>query len=55
MIGKESIGWNDRSGAAGDFLEKLLDFHFRLQAQRPGRGRRRVRPPDAEQEQLGLG
>jgi hypothetical protein len=32
MIGKESIAFNDRTGAAGDFLEKLLDFVFKLQA-----------------------
>ncbi len=45
MIGKESIAWNDRSGSAGDFLEKLLDFYFKLQARkarsRRGRGRTR--------------
>lgn len=37
MIGKETIAFNDRSGAAGDFLERLLDFYFKLQ----GRGGRR--------------
>jgi hypothetical protein len=31
MIGKETIAFNDRSGLAGDFLEKLLDFYFKLQ------------------------
>jgi hypothetical protein len=41
MIGKESIAFNDRTGAAGDFLEKLLDFVFMLQARsRKTRGRR---------------
>jgi len=54
MIGKESIAWNDRTGAADDFLEKLLDFFFRLQARRPRRGRRRAQP-DAEQTPLDLG
>jgi hypothetical protein len=54
MIGKESIAWNDHTGSAGDFLEKLLDFHFRLHAKRPKRGRRRDVPVDAEQERLGL-
>lgn len=44
MIGKESIAYNDRTGAAGDFLEKLLDFVFRLQARSRKRGRRRERP-----------
>jgi hypothetical protein len=54
MIGKESIAWNDRSGTAGDFLEKLLDFHFKLHGRRkPKRGRRRIEPED-EQESLGL-
>jgi hypothetical protein len=53
MIGKESIAWNDRSGTAGDFLEKLLDFHFKLQGRRPTRGRR-ARLPDAEQAPLDL-
>lgn len=54
MIGKESIAWNDRTGSAGDFLEKLMDFHFRLQAKKPKRGRRRGdRPVEAEQERLG--
>ena len=32
MIGKESIAFNDRTGSAGDFLEKLLDFYFKLHA-----------------------
>ncbi len=44
MIGKESIAFNDRSGAAGDFLEKLLDFVFKLQARSRPRGRRRAVP-----------
>ena len=40
MIGKESIAFNDSTGAAGDFLEKLLDFYFTLQGRRAKRGRR---------------
>lgn len=43
MIGKESIAFNDRSGAAGDYLEKLLDFVFKLQARTATRGRRAKR------------
>jgi hypothetical protein len=46
MIGKESIAFNDRSGAAGDFLEKLLDFVFKLQARSRVRGRRRAAAAD---------
>lgn len=53
MIGKESIAWNDRSGSAGDFLEKLLDFHFKLQGRRAKRGRRSA-APEAEQAPLDL-
>lgn len=55
LIGKETIAFNDRSGLAGDFLEKLLDFHFKLFVRRPRRGRKpRARPDDEEQESLGL-
>ena len=51
MIGKESIAFNDRTGTAGDFLEKLLDFYFKLNARKPKRGKRRpAAPPGAEQE-----
>lgn len=53
MIGKESIAWNDRSGTAADFLERLLDFYFKLQARQSKRGRR-PRAPDAEQTPLNL-
>jgi hypothetical protein len=35
MIGKESIGRNDRLGGASDYLEKVLDFHFKLHGRRP--------------------
>ena len=53
LIGKESIGFNDRTGTAGDYLEKLLDFHFRLQTRkRPGLGRRPG--PAADQPPLEL-
>ena len=54
MIGKESIAFNDRSGMAGDFLEKLLDFYFKLHARKPKRGRRRASPPGDEQAPLDL-
>ena len=54
MIGKESIAFNDRTGTVGDFLEKLLDFYFKLHARKPQRGRRRAASPSAEQEPLSL-
>lgn len=54
LIGKESIAWNDRSGTAGDFLEKLLDFYFKLHARKAKRGGKRRRTADAEQERLEL-
>lgn len=50
VIGKETIAFNDRSGAAGDYLEKMLDFYFKLQHRTR---RRRGRPPksaSAEQQ-----
>jgi hypothetical protein len=52
MIGKESIAYNDRTGAVGDFLEKLLDFLFRLQARGRKKGRRERRASDAPAAQL---
>ena len=30
MIGKETIAYNDKTGAADDYLEKMLSFHFEL-------------------------
>jgi hypothetical protein len=54
MIGKESIAFNDRTGTAGDFLEKLLDFYFTLQRRRPRRGRGRSTPIGPRQERLEL-
>jgi hypothetical protein len=54
MIGKESIAFNDRTGSVGDFLEKLLDFYFKLHARKQKRGRRRAAPSIAEQEPLAL-
>lgn len=53
MIGKESIAFNDRTGTAGDYLEKLLDFYFKLNARRPQRVRRRGSAA-TEQERLDL-
>ncbi len=53
LIGKETIAFNDRTGLAGDFLEKLLDFHFRLLAERPWRGRKPKEATD-EAEQIAL-
>ena len=54
MIGKESIAFNDRTGMAGDFLEKLLDFYFKLHARKAKRGGRR-KTAAALQERLDLG
>jgi hypothetical protein len=57
LIGKETIAFNDRSGLAGDFLEKLLDFWFKLQDRTQKRGRRRTEagtPPDEDQMPLDL-
>ena len=54
MIGKESIAFNDRAGMAGDFLEKLLDFYFKLHAQKQKRGKRAKADAHAEQELLGI-
>jgi hypothetical protein len=53
MIGKESIAFNDRTGTAGDFLEKLLDFYFKLQSRKAKRAGRRRAPPH-EQDRLEL-
>jgi hypothetical protein len=55
MIGKESIAFNDRTGTAADFLEKLLDFYFRLHARKPGRAQRKRVSGAPEQEPLDLG
>ena len=52
LIGKESIAFNDRSGSASDFLEKLLDFYFKLNARKPKRGARQPKPIGPEQERL---
>jgi len=30
MIGKETIAYNDKTGAADEYLEKILSFYFRL-------------------------
>lgn len=54
MIGKETIAFNDRSGMTGDFLEKLLDFSFKLQARARGRGRKGGRRPSAGPAQAPL-
>jgi hypothetical protein len=54
MIGKESIAFNDRTGSAGDFLEKLLDFHFKLQARRKTKRGRHSRLAITNQDRLEL-
>ena len=30
VIGKEAIAYNDKSGTADDYLERLLSFYFRV-------------------------
>jgi hypothetical protein len=54
LIGKETIAFNDRTGAAADFLEKLLDFYFKLHARKSKRGKGRSDRGGAEQEPLEL-
>lgn len=55
LIGKETIAFNDRSGQAGDFLEKLLDFSFKLQSRTRKRGKQSdATPGDAGQIGLDL-
>jgi hypothetical protein len=43
MIGKETIAFNDKSGAVDSYLEKMMAFMFRLHGRldKPGRKRRR--------------
>jgi Histidine kinase-, DNA gyrase B-, and HSP90-like ATPase len=53
MIGKESIAYNDRTGTAGEFLEKLLDFYFKLQSRKAKRAGWR-RTPQHDQDRLEL-
>jgi hypothetical protein len=38
MIGKETITYNDKTGAADDYLEKILMFLFRLKSRIGGTG-----------------
>ena len=61
MIGKESIAFNDRTGTVGDFLEKLLDFYFKLRARESKTSKKskksrqdKGRAPGDEQEPLQL-
>jgi hypothetical protein len=54
MIGKESIAFNDRTGTAGDYLEKLLDFYFKLHARKTRPRRKIAAPPRHQQESLDL-
>ncbi|MCA1562642.1 MAG: ATP-binding protein [Acidobacteria bacterium] len=57
LIGKETIAFNDQTGQAADYLEKLLDYWFKLQTRRPG-SRRKATPREqraAEQSRLELG
>jgi len=45
MIGKETIAYNDKSGAADDYLEKILTFYFRLKNRLSGTSDRIVKRP----------
>jgi len=36
MIGKETIAYDDKTGAADEYLEKILSFYFRLKSRLPG-------------------
>ena len=54
MIGKETIAFNDRSGAAGDFLEKLLDFYFKLQARTRRRSKKSLGATSSPADQARL-
>ncbi len=45
MIGKETIAYNDKSGAADDYLEKILSFYFRLKNKLTGTSRSIVKSP----------
>ena len=44
VIGKEAIGFNDKSGASEEQLEKLLTFHFTLKRRIGRNGRSEKRP-----------
>jgi len=45
MIGKETIAYNDKSGAADDYLEKILTFYFRLKNRLSGTSERIAKRP----------
>lgn len=45
MIGKETIAYNDKSGAADDYLEKILSFYFRLKNKLTGTSPITVKEP----------
>jgi hypothetical protein len=45
MIGKETIAYNDKSGAADDYLEKILSFYFRLKNKLTGTSPTTVKKP----------
>lgn len=49
LIGKETIAFNDKTGATDEYLEKLLSFYYRLRSRLNGAGaRRRSRGPQAK-------
>ncbi len=45
MIGKETIAYNDKSGASDDYLEKILSFYFRLKNKLTGTSPTTVKKP----------
>ena len=45
MIGKETIAYNDKTGAADYYLEKTLSFHFRLKNKLTGTSASIVKKP----------
>ena len=48
MIGKETIAYNDRSGAADEFLERFLSYYFYIRTRTSARSRSSARPATAK-------
>jgi len=51
LIGKETIAFNDQAGLASDYLEKMLDYWFKLESSRGARRDRKARRADAQADQ----
>lgn len=45
MIGKETVAFNDKSGSADEYLEKLLSFYFEVKNALLGRSASIARRP----------